>query len=123
MASIAFLAACAPQIGVYHISFDSNSFNIDGTGQRTIYAVADAVKASSAASVTIVGWADAAGSPDYNLQLSKKRALAVHDALIATGEIVPDQIGTSWTSERLKVGEAASTTSTPGSRVVDIFVH
>jgi len=110
------------QIGVYHIAFDASSFTIDGVGQRTIYAVADAVKANSAASITIVGRADAAGSTDYNRQLSKKRALAVHDALIATGQIVSDQIETSWTSEKLGVSGAASTTPAPGRRVVDIFV-
>jgi len=129
IAALVLLAACATQrqqsrqIGVYHIAFDASSFTIDGVGQRTIYAVADAVKANSAASITIVGRADAAGSTDYNRQLSKKRALAVHDALIATGQIVPDQIETSWTSEKLGVSGAASTTPAPGRRVVEIFVY
>jgi outer membrane protein OmpA-like peptidoglycan-associated protein len=129
IAALVLLAACATQrqqpmqIGVYHIAFDATSFSIDGVGQRTIYAVADAVKANSAASITIVGKADAAGSPAYNMQLSKKRAIAVHDALIATGQIVPDQIETSWTSEKLGVAGPASTIPAPGARVVDIFVH
>jgi len=129
IASIAILAACAShnrqpmQIGAYHIAFEADSFGIDGTGQRTIYAVADDVKAHGGASVTIVGRADAAGSAAYNMQLSKKRALAVHDALVATGQIAPDQIETSWTSEKLGVGGTASTIPAPGSRVVDIFVH
>ena len=129
IASIAIVAACAShnrqpmQIGIYHIAFDADSFSIDGAGQRTIYAVADAVKANSAASVSIVGRADAAGSPAYNIQLSKMRALAVHDALIATGQILPDQIETSWTSEKLGVAGPASTIPAPGRRVVDTFVH
>ena len=129
IAGIAVLAACAGQsrqpmqIGAYHIAFDTSSFSIDGVGQRTIYAVADAVKTNSAVSITIVGRVDAAGSPAYNMQLSKKRAIAVHDALIATGQVRPDQIETSWTSEKLAVAGAASAIPAPGSRVVDIFVQ
>lgn len=129
IASIAILAACAShnpppvQPGVYHVAFDTDSSSIDGPGQRTIYAVADAVKANGAASVTIVGRADAAGTPAYNAQLAKKRALAVHDALVGTGQIAPDRIETSWTSEKLDAGGTAGAAPPPGSRVVDIFVH
>ena len=57
------------------------------------------------------------------MQLSQKRAIAVHDALIATGKIVPDQIETAWTREKLEVAGAASVPPAPGSRVVDIFIH
>ena len=129
IASVAVLAACAPQnrqpmqIGVYHVAFDTSSFSIDGAGQRTIHEVADAAKTSRVSSITIVGRADATGGPAYNMQLSKKRAIAVHDALIATGQIAPDQIETSWTSERLMAKGAAGTAPAPGSRVADIFVH
>jgi outer membrane protein OmpA-like peptidoglycan-associated protein len=129
IASLAILAACTShnpppvQPGVYHVDFDTDSSSIDGVGQRTIYAVADAVKANSASSVTIVGRADAAGTPAYNAQLAKKRALAVHDALVATGQVAPDRIETSWTSEKLDAGVTAGATPPPGSRVVDIFVH
>ena len=129
VACLAMLTACASHdrppapVGVYHIAFEESSFSIDGPGQRTIYAVADAVQANSGASVTIVGRADAAGSPAYNMELAKKRALAVHDALIATRQIAPDQIETSWTSEKLSAAGAAGTIPAPGSRVVDVFVH
>src|ERR1051326_8626666 len=109
-------------INVYHVSFSNDSFAIDGVGQRTIYAVADAVNSNKSASVTIVGSADAAGSPAYNMQLSKQRAIAVHDALIKTGQVAPDQIETSWTSERFAVA-GTGTLPPRGSRVVDIFVH
>ena len=129
IAGVVALAACAgvnPQpmpISVYHISFSSDSFSIDGAGQRTIYAVADATRSNKTASVTIVGRADPTGSPAYNMQLSKKRAIAVHDALINSGQVAPDQIETAWTSEWLAAAGTAGTNPPRGSRVVDIFVH
>ena len=111
------------QIDVYHVAFDTDSFSIDAAGQRTIDDVADTAMANRAAVITIVGRSDAAGSPAYNMQLSKKRAIAVHEALIATGKISKDQIATAWTSEKLEIPVAATTTPAPGSRVVDIFIH
>jgi hypothetical protein len=57
------------------------------------------------------------------MQLSEKRAIAVHDALIATGKITPDHIETAWTREMLEVAGIANAIPTPGSRVVHIFIH
>ena len=65
-----------------------------------INAVAGTVGGDGTARVTIVGRTDASGSPAFNMQLSQKRAAAVHDALIATGKIKPDQLDTAWTGER-----------------------
>ena len=76
----------------------------------------------SAARVTLVGRTDAAGSPAFNMQLSQKRATAVHDALIATGKIAPDQIETSWAAEKEQAA-AGGAAETPGDRAVDIFIH
>ena len=129
IASLVLLMACATQspqpmqMGVYHVAFVTGSFSIDAAGQRTIGEVASQIKANSAASITIVGRADATGSPAYNMQLSQKRAIAVHDALIAMGKIAPDQIETAWTSEKSEIAGATGTIPAPGSRVVDIFVH
>ena len=129
IAILVLLAACATQnqqpmqMGVYHVAFETGSFSIGAAGQQTINEVADQVKSNSAASITIVGRTDAAGSPAYNMQLSQRRAIAVHDALIATGKIAADQIETAWTSEKLEVAGATSATPAPGSRVVDIFIH
>jgi outer membrane protein OmpA-like peptidoglycan-associated protein len=111
------------QIGVYHVAFDADSFSIDAAGQRTIDQAANAVSGTRAALITVVGRTDAAGSAAYNMQLSEKRAIAVHDALIATGKITPDQIETAWTREKLEVAGIANAIPTPGSRVVDIFIH
>lgn len=127
LACFVLMAACAGSpkpmpLDAYHVDFASDSYAIDGTGQQAIDAAAGAAAAKSGARVTIVGRTDPSGSAAYNMQLSQKRAAAVHDALIATGKIAPDQLETTWAAEQ----QAPSTVSTappPGDKVVDIYVH
>jgi len=123
------LAACATptqqpaRIDVYHVTFDTGSYAVGPAGEQVVHDVASMVESDKTASITIVGRADATGSPAYNMKLSQKRAIAVHDALIATGKIARDQIETAWTSEQPENAAAASNAASVGSRVVDIFVH
>lgn len=120
------LAACASPkpmpIDAYHVEFATDSYSIAPAGQQAINSVAQAVAGKSDAKVTIVGRTDAAGTPAYNMQLSQKRAAAVHDALVATGKITPEQIETAWTGEKQQ-SAAAGATPPPGDKVVDIYVH
>ena len=127
VACFAVLAACAsqkpaPPPEAYHVAFATDSYAIDAAGQQVIDNVANAAASQSAARVTIVGRTDAAGSPAFNMQLSQKRATAVHDALIATGKIAPDKIETSWAAEKEQPA-AGGAAEAPGDRVVDIFIH
>ena len=119
------LAACtSPKpmpIDAYHVDFATDSYSIQPAGQQAIDSVAQRVAGKTEAKVTIVGRTDAAGTPAYNMQLSQKRAAAVHDALVATGKITPEQIQTSWTGEQQQT--AAAATPPPGDKVVDIYVH
>jgi outer membrane protein OmpA-like peptidoglycan-associated protein len=123
------LAACAIQtpqpapFNAYHVTFDTDSYAIDPAGQQVIHDVASMVETDKTASITIVGRTDATGTPAYNMKLSQKRAIAVHDALVATGKITPDQIETAWTSEQPENVGTASGGAPVGSRVVDIFLH
>jgi outer membrane protein OmpA-like peptidoglycan-associated protein len=120
------LAACASPkpmpVDAYHVAFASDSYGIDPTGMQAIDSVAQAVAGDSNAKVTIVGRTDPAGTPAYNMQLSQKRTAAVHDALVATGKITPEQIETSWAGEKQQTA-AAGATPPPGDKVVDIYVH
>ena len=120
------LAACtSPKpmpIDAYHVDFATDSYSIQPAGQQAIDNVAQRVAGKSDAKVTIVGRTDAAGTPAYNMQLSQKRAAAVHDALVATGKVTPEQIETSWTGEKQQTA-AAGATPPPGDKVVDIYVH
>jgi OOP family OmpA-OmpF porin len=123
------LAACATQtqqpaqFNAYHVIFDTDSYTIGPAGEQVVRDVASVVEANKTASITIVGRTDATGSAAYNMKLSQKRAIAVHDALVATGKITPDQVETAWTSEQPENAGTESSAASVGSRVVDIFIH
>jgi outer membrane protein OmpA-like peptidoglycan-associated protein len=127
VACFAVLAACAgqkpaPPPEAYHVAFATDSYAIDAAGQQVIDNVANTAAGQSGARITLIGRTDPAGSPAFNMQLSQKRATAVHDALVATGKIAPDKIETSWAAEKEQPA-AGGVAEAPGDRVVDIFIH
>ena len=71
----------------------------------------------------VVGRTDATGSPDYNMQLSQKRAAAVRDALVATGKIDATQIDTAWTGEERQDVGTYNGVPAAGNRVVDMYIQ
>lgn len=60
--------------------------------------------------VTVEGFADPAGSPEYNLRLGKTRAEAVKAYLTANGGLQPDRVRT------VSYGEAANRLVVPGAK-------
>ena len=108
---------------LYQVVFDTGSDSINPAGQRAIEDVSNVVDGNKTALVTIVGRSDATGGADYNMQLSKKRAEAVRDALIATGKIDPTHINTAWTGEERQDVGTYNGVSASGNRVVDIYIR
>ena len=120
------LAACSstpPQrpaeVGQYHLGFDSGSASLDPNDRPTLAAIGDAAAENPEASITVVGRADASGPAALNRELARQRAQAVHDALLAKGDIAPQRIQTLWVSEKeLRTGQPA-----PGAKAVDVYVQ
>jgi OOP family OmpA-OmpF porin len=70
---------------VYLVLFDFDKSNINKAGQAVLNQVlADAAKAGGV-KISATGHADRAGSEDYNMALSLRRADSVREALIAAG--------------------------------------
>lgn len=66
--------------------FDWDSVKLNEQAVRTVHEAALAYQSKGAsARVTATGYADSSGSPDYNTQLSLRRANAVKDALVKEG--------------------------------------
>ena len=139
VAGVALLSACAAEkhqmvssspppaatanASVYQVVFDPGSYSINLAGQRAIEDVSSVVDGNKKALVTIVGRTDATGSADENMQLSKKRAAAVRDALVATGKIDPTHVETAWTGEERQDVGTYNGVPTAGNRVVDMYIH
>jgi peptidoglycan-associated lipoprotein len=67
------------------VYFEPNEAEITRDGRRVISASAAQAKGCSVDSVRVLGLADAAGEPQANLELSKKRAASVADAIAKAG--------------------------------------
>jgi len=65
--------------------FDFDSAQLRPDGQRELSEVANKIRGSRLRSVLVLGYTDQIGSPDYNMSLSRRRAEAARQALIAYG--------------------------------------
>jgi OOP family OmpA-OmpF porin len=112
----------AEQAGAwYQIYFETGSSKVKDDAGAIIASVARLVAADGAARVTVIGKTDRVGSPPANTALSRRRADAVRDALIAAG-VPAANIITSWTGEGRQQMATANEVDEQGNRVVDITV-
>ncbi|USD31348.1 MULTISPECIES: OmpA family protein [Vibrio] len=73
------------------ILFANDSYDVSPVFSDQIRAMADFMEKYRSASIEIQGYASKTGNPDYNLQLSKKRAFAVEQQLLSYG-IKPERV-------------------------------
>jgi len=76
-------AVCLDQ--TVQIYFEPNSADVTQEGRAVLRQAANAAKGCEVRKVSVVGLADAVGSPDANMALSERRAQSVSAALTATG--------------------------------------
>jgi outer membrane protein OmpA-like peptidoglycan-associated protein len=107
----------------YQVAFAPGSDAINLAGQRAIGDVSSMVDGNKAALVTIVGRTDATGSADENIQLSKRRAANVRDALLSLGKIDPTHVNTAWTGEERQDVGTNNGVAAEQNRVVDLYIH
>jgi len=115
-----------PASGVtwYHVTFATNSYQIDPTGQQVINTAASSMQGNTALTATLIGKTDSVGGGDAsNMRLSQQRADAVRTALLNTGMVPAQQIETRWTGERQQSGQTATDVADASNRAVDIGVH
>lgn len=89
-------AAALPHDGLVYFSLDSDQ--LDAEDQAMLDDIAAAVKENGPEKVVVRGHADRAGSDDYNLDLSQRRAETIAAALVAAG-IPEDQVRTMGLGE------------------------
>jgi len=80
------------KVGSATIFFDVNSAVIKDSELTKLERVVDIIRRFPEARITINGYTDSTGSPEYNLKLSEKRANAVLDRLINGYRVNPTQV-------------------------------
>jgi peptidoglycan-associated lipoprotein len=112
----------AEQAGAwYQIYFEAGGFQIKDKAQSIVRSVAHLVATEGPSRVTVIGKTDRIGAAPANMALSRRRAGAVRDALIAVG-VPTSSILTRWTGERKPHMATADQVDEQGNRVVDITV-
>jgi outer membrane protein OmpA-like peptidoglycan-associated protein len=85
----------APQPQVFVVFFEFNQAALTPEGKRVAQQAAAAFQQDGATSVELTGYTDLTGKTRYDLDLSRRRALAVRDYLVQLG--VPfNAIAASW---------------------------
>ena len=102
-----FLAAMqellvAPQAN-YIIFFAFDKYNLDAAAVRVVGDIVAAAQKAPSARISVFGYTDTAGSAQYNLELSKRRAQAVAGALTARGIAGNRIIASGFGETRLRV--------------------
>ena len=87
------------------ILFDSGSANIKPQSYGIIRQISQVLKQETSMRLTIIGHTDADGADDANLELSKKRAAAVKNALITTYNISGDRLQADGKGESVPIGD------------------
>jgi OOP family OmpA-OmpF porin len=81
------------KIALYGIYFDSDKDSIQPDSQTTLQEIAKLLNANPKLNVEVVGHTDNQGKPDYNLDLSRRRAAAVVKELTSKYGIAGNRLG------------------------------
>ena len=106
---------------------DDQLFGYDSADLRPsdlLSKVATLIKRNPKATFSVEGYADAFGSPDYNLDLSQRRADAVKQYLVQVMGINPAQVeARGYGSSKFRVSPNGSIDEQAANRRVEIVVH
>ena len=76
--------AASGRVALYGIYFDSGKVDVKPESQDALVEIAKLMKQDAALKLLVVGHTDTAGAFDYNIELSRRRAQAVVQALVAS---------------------------------------
>jgi outer membrane protein OmpA-like peptidoglycan-associated protein len=93
----------APSKQEFIVFFEFDKSTLTPDGQKVVDAAAAAYKRGGSAKISVAGYTDAAGSANYNMALSQRRAQTVSTGLVKDG-VPQNQIGVSaFGKERQRV--------------------
>jgi len=111
-------AAVAPQKQVFIVFFEFDKSALTADGRKVVDAAAAAYK-SGKSGVAVAGYTDLAGTQQYNLALSKRRADTVKAALVRDG-VPASAINESWHGKENPRVPTANGVREPQNRRVEV---
>ena len=119
-APAAALPVAKPEPFIVFFAFDSALLSDDA--EATIDQAVSAAQGQGVSEFAVTGYTDTAGSEDYNIKLSLRRANAVKDALIARG-ITADNVSIAGRGETELAVPTADGTPEAGNRRAVIIIQ
>lgn len=107
---------------IEQLYFDFDKFFLRDLSIKYLDAVVVQLLKEENSSIEIFGHTDNIGSPDYNIVLSKKRALAAKEYLMQQG-VSPDRISTYWVGETDPLVENDTPQNRQKNRRVELFFN
>lgn len=104
--------------GVY---FATNKYNINSASEATLNKLIAIFKENTDTNILVIGHTDSAGDADYNMTLSKNRALAVTNHLKQNG-ISSGRLSTNWFGETKPVNDNSTAEGRAKNRRVNIVI-
>jgi outer membrane protein OmpA-like peptidoglycan-associated protein len=102
--------------------FDTAKWDLKPAAAQAIKNLSQVIAAYPAALIRVVGFTDAVGGDDYNLDLSRSRATSVKDALVALNP----PAGVTFETEGLGKAKPVASNDTPAGRAlnrrVEVFI-
>lgn len=115
--------ASGPGLGhEFRVYFEFDKSELLPEAKEILEKVAAQVNGDPKTHVVLIGKADRAGSDRYNMDLSKRRADRVRDALVQDG-VAANRITTRWVGERQPPVPTAPGVREPRNRVVEITLE
>jgi outer membrane protein OmpA-like peptidoglycan-associated protein len=108
-------------LGEKSLRFDSGKSEIAPKYRATLNHIAGVLKPLKGYSISVYAYTDDAGTKDYNLTLSARRARSVRDVLVKAG-IAPTLISTKGFGTSKPRGRGTSATSRATNRRVEIAI-
>jgi len=105
----------------FRILFEFNRASLSPEALRVVHEAAVTFRQTGSARIDVTGYTDTAGSSQYNLALSKRRAEAVKAALIAAG-VPASSVGVSWHGEANPRVPTPDGVREPQNRRVEIVI-
>jgi OOP family OmpA-OmpF porin len=81
---------------VDNILFEFDKFDLSAAGQEELNEVGKFLAAKPSAYTVLFGYTDDTGKPEYNMELSRRRAEAVADYLYDNFNLGPDRVISMW---------------------------
>ena len=113
-------AAPPPVPRNYIVFFDFDRDTLTPQARQTVETASANAKAGGVTKIDVTGYTDRAGTPQYNLGLSKRRAERVRDAMVSLG-VPSNQIVVAWKGEADPAVPTADGVPEPRNRRVTII--